>query len=63
MILVCNPNNPTGYILTKEEMKEIVEIARSADAWVFCDEIYRGAELSGVLETRDERDDSKYASR
>ena len=48
MIVLCNPNNPTGYTLTKEEMQEIVEIAKSVDAWVYCDEVYRGAELDGV---------------
>ena len=47
MIAICNPNNPTGYTLTSEEMKEIVEIAGSVDAWIYCDEVYRGAELNG----------------
>ncbi len=49
MITICNPNNPTGYTLTSAEMKEIVEIAKSVDAWVFSDEVYRGAELDGNL--------------
>ena len=48
MITVCNPNNPTGYILTKEEMQEIVNIAKSVDAWLYSDEVYRGAELNGT---------------
>ncbi len=47
MIAVCNPNNPTGYILTDREMKEVVRIAESVGAWILADEIYRGAELSG----------------
>lgn len=47
MIALCNPNNPTGYILSDEEMQAIVDIARSVDAWVYCDEVYRGAELNG----------------
>ncbi|MBK5277314.1 MAG: aminotransferase class I/II-fold pyridoxal phosphate-dependent enzyme [Bacteroidia bacterium] len=47
MITVCNPNNPTGYILTDLEMKEIVRIAERVGAWILADEIYRGAELSG----------------
>ncbi len=47
MIAICNPNNPTGYTLSKEEMLEIVEIAKSVDSWVYCDEVYRGAELDG----------------
>ncbi|NAS32517.1 aminotransferase class I/II-fold pyridoxal phosphate-dependent enzyme [Flavobacteriaceae bacterium R38] len=47
MIAICNPNNPTGYTLTIEEMQEIVEIAKSVDAWIYSDEVYRGAELNG----------------
>lgn len=49
MIAVCNPNNPTGYTLTREEMQEIVDIAQSVDAWVYSDEVYRGAELDGHM--------------
>ena len=48
MIAVCNPNNPTGSILTKKAMEEIVEIANEADAWILSDEVYRGAEISGL---------------
>lgn len=48
MIALCNPNNPTGYTLSNEEMQEIVEIAKRVDAWIYCDEVYRGAELNGV---------------
>jgi aspartate/methionine/tyrosine aminotransferase len=48
MIAVCNPNNPTGYTLTGEEMREIVEIADSVGAWIHSDEVYRGAELDGI---------------
>jgi aspartate/methionine/tyrosine aminotransferase len=47
MIVLCNPNNPTGYTLGDKEMREIVQIANSVDAWVYCDEVYRGAELNG----------------
>ena len=47
MIVLCNPNNPTGYTLTEGEMKEIVRIAESCGAWIYADEIYRGAELDG----------------
>ncbi|HIA12423.1 MAG TPA: aminotransferase class I/II-fold pyridoxal phosphate-dependent enzyme [Flavobacteriales bacterium] len=46
MIAVCNPNNPTGYVLTSQEMEAIVAIAREHDAWIYSDEIYRGAELN-----------------
>ena len=45
LIAVCNPNNPTGAILTEAEMERIVASARRADAWLLADEVYRGAEL------------------
>ncbi len=48
MIAVCNPNNPTGATLSEVEMREIVSIAEEVGAWVYADEIYRGAELDGV---------------
>ena len=51
MIAVCNPNNPTGYVLTGEEMREIVAIADEFGAWIYADEIYRGAELDGAETT------------
>ena len=47
VILVTNPNNPTGAVLTEQEMAHVVEVAREADAWLVADEIYRGAELDG----------------
>ena len=48
MIAVCNPSNPTGYTLTSDEMRAIAAIADAAGAWVYADEVYRGAELDGV---------------
>lgn len=47
VILVTNPNNPTGAVLTEDEMSAVVEVARRADAWLVADEIYRGAEVQG----------------
>jgi len=47
IIAVCNPNNPTGAVLNHEEMKEIINIAAGANAWIYSDEVYRGAELNG----------------
>ena len=47
MIVVCNPNNPTGYTLTESEMQEVVAIAEEVGAWIYADEVYRGAELDG----------------
>jgi len=49
LIVVTNPNNPTGGVLTEEEMDEIVRVARKANAWLLADEIYRGAEVNGPL--------------
>ncbi|HUS86319.1 MAG TPA: aminotransferase class I/II-fold pyridoxal phosphate-dependent enzyme [Bacteroidales bacterium] len=48
MIAICNPNNPTGYALTEDEMQEIVQIAKKVDSWIYADEIYRGAELNNI---------------
>ena len=41
MICINNPNNPTGALMSEQILREIVEIARSADAWILCDEVYR----------------------
>jgi aspartate/methionine/tyrosine aminotransferase len=45
LILVCNPNNPTGARLTGAELDEVCRVAARHGAWVLSDEIYRGAEL------------------
>jgi hypothetical protein len=47
LILVTNPNNPTGAVLTHDEMDAVVRAARRDRAWIVADEIYRGAELAG----------------
>ena len=39
-ILLCCPNNPTGTIFTKEELKHIIEFARRNDAWIIYDAEY-----------------------
>lgn len=41
MICLNNPNNPTGALMSRELLTQIVEIARSVDAYVLCDEVYR----------------------
>ena len=51
LIAVCNPNNPTGYILTQEEMDAIVAAAERVGAWLLADEVYRGAERLTDTET------------
>lgn len=47
-IMVCNPNNPTGAVLSEDEMDAIVKVAERANAWIVADEIYRGAEVEGT---------------
>ena len=42
MIILNNPNNPTGALIKEEMMLEIVSIARRHGAYVLCDEVYRG---------------------
>ncbi len=44
LIAVCNPNNPTGRIMTLEEMDAVVAVAEKTGAWLLADEVYRGAE-------------------
>ncbi len=44
LIAVCNPNNPTGYIFTEDEMEAVIETAREVGAWILADEVYAGAE-------------------
>ncbi len=53
-IMVCNPNNPTGYVYTKEELKVVRDIAVKHDLWVMSDEVYRefvydGAEHISIM--------------
>lgn len=47
MIALCNPNNPTGAVLSDEAMNKIVNLAKKAKAWIYADEVYRGAEIEG----------------
>jgi aspartate/methionine/tyrosine aminotransferase len=47
LIVVCNPNNPTGSILSMEAMRAIAAVATRAGAWMLADEVYRGAEREG----------------
>ncbi len=47
LIIVCNPNNPTGARIEAPELDAIAEVAARAGAWILSDEIYRGAERDG----------------
>ncbi len=40
-ILICNPNNPTGYLYTRKEMDQIRELVKKHDLFLFSDEVYR----------------------
>jgi aspartate/methionine/tyrosine aminotransferase len=51
IIAVCNPNNPTGYIMAAEEMDAVVAAADRVGAWILADEVYRGAERIQEQET------------
>ena len=44
LIAVCNPNNPTGRIMTEAEMSAVVATAERVGAWILADEVYTGAE-------------------
>ena len=46
VISICNPNNPTGSVLSIKQVKDIIGIARKVDAYILVDEVYIGAELS-----------------
>jgi aspartate/methionine/tyrosine aminotransferase len=51
LIAVCNPNNPTGRIMTTAEMDAVVRVAERTGAWLLADEVYRGAERETDEET------------
>ncbi|MDR2970251.1 MAG: pyridoxal phosphate-dependent aminotransferase [Tannerellaceae bacterium] len=40
-ILICNPNNPTGYLYTRREMEQIRDLVKKYDLFLFSDEVYR----------------------
>lgn len=40
-IMVCNPNNPTGYLYSREELESLKEIVLKHDLYLFADEVYR----------------------
>ncbi|MEC9489677.1 MAG: aminotransferase [Halanaerobiales bacterium] len=49
LIAINNPNNPSGVVIKRELLEEIVEIARAADAYILADEVYRGFNLEADI--------------
>jgi aspartate/methionine/tyrosine aminotransferase len=45
VVMVCNPNNPTGHVFDEQEMSAVVDAAARVGAWLVADEVYRGAEV------------------
>ena len=52
LIFICNPNNPTGQVLSLDELEEVVRIADKVGAYVLCDEVYAGLEWETEAITR-----------
>ena len=48
MLVICNPNNPTGSIMSDDVYDEIVNISNENNIWILSDEVYRGSELNGI---------------
>lgn len=40
-IMICNPNNPTGYVYSREELEQLRDIVKKNDLFLFSDEVYR----------------------
>lgn len=47
-ILICNPNNPTGYLYTRKEMMQLRDIVKKHDLYLFSDEVYREFIYTGM---------------
>ena len=50
-ILICNPNNPTGYLYSKEELEVLAKIVKKHDLFLFVDEVYREFTYDGETHT------------
>ncbi len=50
-IMICNPNNPTGYVYSKEEMQALRDIAKKHDLFLLSDEVYREFLYDGETHT------------
>jgi aspartate/methionine/tyrosine aminotransferase len=44
LIFLCHPNNPTGQVMSEDELKAVAKIADRVGAFVLCDEVYAGLE-------------------
>ena len=51
VICINNPNNPTGALMPEDMLRGIAEIAGSVDAYVLCDEVYRGLTQEGYTKS------------
>jgi aspartate aminotransferase len=40
-VVICNPNNPTGYLYSKDELEQLAELVKKHDMYLFADEVYR----------------------
>lgn len=64
-IVIINPNNPTGYLYTQEELEELAKIVKKYDLYLYSDEVYRrycydGLKHFSVMKLK--RDRTKYYS-
>ena len=50
-ILICNPNNPTGYVYSKEELKRLIKIIKKHNLFLIVDEVYREFTYDGISHT------------
>lgn len=47
-VLICNPNNPTGYLYNRREMEQLRDLVKRHDLWLFSDEVYREFTYTGA---------------
>ena len=57
-IMICNPNNPTGYLYSKEELQRLAQLVKKHDLFLFSDEVYRefaydGAEVYSAMQLKE----------
>ena len=51
LVAIVNPNNPTGTVMTRDEMQRVVAACARVGAWLHVDEVYHGTEHPGVADT------------